>query len=362
MDDVESLSISGPRPYSKKGDLEVLASISKWDPTPLPLNGLDDTVANVTGSFRDGKKELVISWKLPIFRLSQEYRCTSQGTDMNGQPVTTFETITVNTEASDVNDARDADELNRLSDRIDDLVANSSLQAKEDFHAIESQIQDLESSFALKFQDVESQFDKQQESMNRSAETVENLDKALQNISEKLFYLQQSVTQQQTNKDQAVFNSFLKARLPFDFSTIFKGKIYFISKTIADFEIADAASSCELYGGYLVEIDDEEELKFVSDFVSQTGKGVRYFTGANDLNMEGYFEFYHSKKPMPSSLSLWNEGEPNSMVLTLRSPLNIGLGIPIIDSLVGGEDCTEILGKLNDVTCGLPGKYVCESQ
>ncbi|GFO20990.1 hypothetical protein PoB_004749500, partial [Plakobranchus ocellatus] len=53
--------------------------------------------------------------------------------------------------------------------------------------------------------------------------------------------------------------------------------------------------------------------------------------------MEGYFEFYHSKKPVPSFLSLWNEGEPNSMVR--------------------GEDCTEIQGKLNDVTCGLPGKY-----
>ncbi|GFO15291.1 Cd209 antigen [Plakobranchus ocellatus] len=179
--------------------------------------------------------------------------------------------------------------------------------------------------------------------MNSSAETVENLDEALQDISEKLLDLQQSVTQQQqTNKNQAVFNSFLKARLPFDFSTIYKGKIYFISKTVADFEIAYAASSCELYGGYLVEIDDEEELKFVSDFVSQTGKDVRYLTGLNDKTMEGYFEFYHSKKPMPSFLSLWNKCEPNSMVRV--------------------EVCTEIVGKLNDVTCGLPGKYVCQSQ
>ncbi|GFO15290.1 hypothetical protein PoB_004179500 [Plakobranchus ocellatus] len=145
--EVEILSISGPRPDSKKGDLEVLASISKWDTTPIPLNGLDDTVAYVTGLFSGWKKELVISWKLPIFRLSLEYRCTPQGTDIYGQPVTTFETITVNTEASDVDDARDADKVNLLRDRIDDLVAKSSLQA-EDVHAIENQVQDLESSFA----------------------------------------------------------------------------------------------------------------------------------------------------------------------------------------------------------------------
>ncbi|GFO15293.1 Cd209 antigen [Plakobranchus ocellatus] len=339
--EVEMLSISGPRPYSKKGDLEDLATISKWDPTPLPLNGLDDTVANVTGSFSDWKKELVISWKLPIFRLSQEYRCTAQGTDMNGQPVTAFETITVNTEESALDDARDADDFNLLSDRIDDLVANSSLQAEEDFHAIENQVRDLESSFALRFQDVETQVEKQRESMNSSAETVENLDKALQKIRQNLLDLQQSVTQlQQKNKDQAVVQRFFKASIPFDISGTFKGKIYFISKTVADFEIADAAASCEAYGGYLVEIDDTEELKFISDFASQRGKSVRIFTGANDRSREGHFVYYKSKKRVPSFL--WNRGEPNNV---LRS-----------------EDCTEIQGKLNDVTCGLPGKYICESQ
>ncbi|GFO15292.1 collectin-11 [Plakobranchus ocellatus] len=337
--EVDLLSISGPRPYSKKGDLEVLASISKWDTSPIPLNGLDDTVANVTGFFGDRKKELVISWKLPMFRLSQEYRCTAEGTDMNGQPVTVFETITVNTEESALDDARDAENLNPLRDRIDDLIANSSFQAEENCNAIEDQVRDLESSFALRFQDVETQVEKQRKSMSSSAETVENLDEALQDISEKLFDLQQSVTQlQQTNKDQAVVNRFLKARIPFDFSTIFKGKIYFISKTVADFKISDAAASCEAYGGYLVEIEDAEELKFVSDFVSQTGKGVRIFTGANDRKREGHFVYYHSKNPVPSSL--WNDGEPNN---ARRS-----------------EDCSEIVQKLNDVSCGSPGKYICE--
>ncbi|GFO15266.1 lectin c-type domain protein [Plakobranchus ocellatus] len=336
MDTVASLSISGPRPYSKKGDLEVLASISKWDTTPTLLNGLDDNIADVTGFFssENNKSELVVSWKLPIQRLSQDYKCSAHGTDVEGETIASYEKITVDTQELLSVNACNEDKLDLLLSRIDDLITNSSSKVEENF---KTQTTNMD----RRLQNVESLLKKQGESIEKNLQPMGNLQQTGTDTNSFLLDLQKSVTRlQQTLDLQAFAIKRLEAHFTFDFSESFRGKNYFMSKTAATFNIARADATCVAYGGYLVELDDMEELKFVSSFVRQTGRGGHIFTGANDLAQEGIFVYYHSKKPVPTTL--WIPGEPNND----RS----------------GEDCVHIQDRLNDTPCGQKGRYVCESQ
>ncbi|GFO01001.1 lectin-galc1 [Plakobranchus ocellatus] len=131
-------------------------------------------------------------------------------------------------------------------------------------------------------------------------------------------------------------------RCRFDVSDISKGRVYLASKAQAAFNIRAANQACKSSGGYLVEFDDDEEYRFVYDFVTSAGGANNFFTGGNDIQREGYFVYFNSKKPVPI-LRGW----------AVRQPDNAG----------GSEDCIEIrlnFQGLNDWVCSQIGKFVCE--
>ena len=128
----------------------------------------------------------------------------------------------------------------------------------------------------------------------------------------------------------------------FDVSDTYKDGMYLVTKTAADFNIASANYFCRLYGGYLVELDDFEEYQFVSDLVSKILGANSFYTGGNDIDSEGTFVYYNSKKPVPQNI--WTGGKPSNSN--------------------GNEHCMEIRidadSKINDFICSGFGKYVCE--
>ncbi|GFO15260.1 collectin-11 [Plakobranchus ocellatus] len=173
---------------------------------------------------------------------------------------------------------------------------------------------------------------------------LDNLEKAVKKISSFLVDLSKTVMMiQHVLNHHALFPS------PFLVSKMFRGKKDFLTKIKAVFDISTADANCKNYGGYLVELDDQEEMNFVGSFVTRAGGWGSYvFTGANDLKEENRFVQYRSKKPLLSAI--WASGEPNNARKR--------------------EDCVEIMApseenirhRLNDVECDLVSRYVCESQ
>ncbi|GFN95050.1 collectin-11 [Plakobranchus ocellatus] len=95
---------------------------------------------------------------------------------------------------------------------------------------------------------------------------------------------------------------------------------------------------CKSIGGYLVELDSLDEQNFVTRFV-KAHRQYSALTGANDVEREGTFVYYNSKKPMPALK--WRYGNPNNW----RNK----------------EHCVQILSTgVNDIHCRRYAQYICE--
>ena len=96
----------------------------------------------------------------------------------------------------------------------------------------------------------------------------------------------------------------------------------------------NARAVCLGFGGDLVSIKNEEEIKFLSseyDFL---------WIGLNDRSKEGQYVWSDGSPFNSSVFNNWNDGEPNNQ---------------------GNEDCVEIKsGKWNDESCSLGRFYICE--
>ena len=136
-------------------------------------------------------------------------------------------------------------------------------------------------------------------------------------------------------------------RSRFEVSDKYRNTVYLVSKTEENFNIASANNFCRESGGYLVELDDMEEYQFVRGLVTRIEGATYFWTGGNDIDEEGTFVYYDSKKPVPPNLWTYGVGRPTQP-----------------DDYRGQEDCMEISlrwgGALNDDVCTQPGKYVCE--
>lgn len=129
----------------------------------------------------------------------------------------------------------------------------------------------------------------------------------------------------------------------YDVSDIYKDRVYLISKAAAVFNIEASNAACLTQGGYLVELNDNQETDFVQAFAERVGGTEHFGLGGNDRAEEGKFVYINSGKPVPEDLTWRNANEPNDL---------------------NGEDCMEIWvnhGGLNDISCNLRNvKYVCE--
>ncbi|GFN76347.1 collectin-11 [Plakobranchus ocellatus] len=165
-------------------------------------------------------------------------------------------------------------------------------------------------------------------------EKIDSIDSQLREMSEKLETFKKNLNFQ--IKMMAIDKS------RFDVSNVSKNRVYLASKVQAAFKIQAANEACKSSGGYLVEFDDDEEYRFVYDFLHRTGGANTFWTGGNDIEKEGQFVYFNSKKLVPS-LTGWSHEQP--------------------DNANDNEDCMEIrlnYEGFNDWTCDESGKFVCE--
>ncbi|KAH3844855.1 C-type lectin domain family 4 member M-like isoform X2 [Dreissena polymorpha] len=104
----------------------------------------------------------------------------------------------------------------------------------------------------------------------------------------------------------------------------------------------NAESICELFGGYLAEIQNAAEYNFIQSQVNTTQKN--FWVGGSDIENEGTWIWMASMTPL--SYAKWEAGEPNS-------------------DHNSDENCIDIRpGKLgwNDERCYLVQNYICEGE
>ena len=264
------------------------------------------------GTADNTKSQLVFSWKSPRNGQASQYKCIANGLDRNGRVVTISITSDAAMPSGSTSDGTSKDYLRLLTKNIMSGVANTTTEIEQSVHTVDTNVEKLQKNV-----------DSLGEQLKTQNSTIEKLQESITSFTElyKLSYLMSN----------------------FDVSEVHRGSKYFVSRTVSPFNIQAADSLCSMLGGYLVEIDDDDEFNFVLKFVKHVGGARNFFTGGNDIEEEGVFKFWHSKRPV--TFFTWGAASEPSNSLN-------------------NEHCIEIRfdhDRYNDWVCNSKAKYVCEA-
>ncbi|XP_059146606.1 uncharacterized protein LOC131934565 [Physella acuta] len=98
----------------------------------------------------------------------------------------------------------------------------------------------------------------------------------------------------------------------FSISPPFNGHHYLLSNRLYTFKVESAEAMCELFGGYLVEIDSRDEHQFLINFLTNEKNKLNFsiaMTGLSDELQEKVWVNRHSKTV--ANYTHWYSSEPN---------------------------------------------------
>ena len=128
-------------------------------------------------------------------------------------------------------------------------------------------------------------------------------------------------------------------------STFHNGHTYYLSPKYNSLGLTASDKICQLFNGYLVEINDQSEYDFVANYIKQNAYSTDVILGARDDGHESQWTFVHSGLPVP--LLLWAKEEPNG---------GKGDNCLLVNFDYGGD------GGMLDLCCecGIQGRFLCE--
>ncbi|CAL1527812.1 unnamed protein product, partial [Lymnaea stagnalis] len=200
------------------------------------LDGLNNVTGNVSGHL-DNRHEsyIAMKWDTPRSSLTGWYSCEANGESLNGQVVKITKTVKV-----------------QISNpTIEDLLDN------------QSSLIELQSSQISKLQ--------------------QDLDQIGSSVIENCICCER-------------FNESLKSL--YRISALHNGSRYYLSPSSKILLVKEAEAQCELMGGYLTEMDSEQEYLFVKSFVKNTTGYDFIFIGGNDEVSENAWVNTYSKTPV----------------------------------------------------------------
>ncbi|KAH9514897.1 hypothetical protein Btru_021298 [Bulinus truncatus] len=156
-----------------------------------------------------------------------------------------------------------------------------------------------------------------------STATVQAVQPVKEQIVDKIQTLARLVEQLQTGMNATnnlvnelrIFKEWTSSRLnlsvsfPLIPSPRYQGRRYWLSKRTQSITPSVANLVCQVYGGYLVEIDSNEELRFVRDHLVRKRLFHTIHIGATDEKHEGVWINRHSGTRV--TVFNWGPGEPN---------------------------------------------------
>ncbi|GFR86643.1 C-type lectin [Elysia marginata] len=320
-----SLTIFGSRPYGGVEDFDQLATVDMWSNEPKLGNELVEADVSIAGRIEEGPSEisvLILSWNSPTKLYRNTYKCVANGITRKGEATSLASTVKL----EQVGGGGCCHKMDSVSSHLQHLAEVTQETASDSSRKV-----DLISSRLQRLTEVV------QETANISKEVVSQV----QGQDHKMLELESKLDAVHLTTR---FLSTLMTidRTKYDVSPVYKETLYLATRQPKVFNIVADNEACQQQGGYLAEIDDDEESRFVFNFAKAMGGSDIFMTGGNDIDEEGKFVFFHSKKSVPQQLT-WLRGQP--------------------DDYKRKEDCMHFWitrGGLNDTPCTSNSKYICE--
>ncbi|KAK6963505.1 nucleolar pre-ribosomal-associated protein 1 [Biomphalaria glabrata] len=266
-----------------ESDFSFIASINSFD-SDVQAENVEDSNAKFSGQINNKNESFLrVVWEFPKLNRSGVYKCEANGINTLGKAVTLSSTAVV------------------IGVRPD----NEQL-----VHTLQKLTQNMENL---------------QSRMNSTEDHVRILDN-----------FNKLKSSEQNNLTNALFVV----------TPSFQGKRYLLIKNQLYITANLAEVLCGVFGGYLVEIDSNEEYRFIRDHLLSLHMFYCVLTGATDEKQEGVWINRYSKTP--AKYLNWGPGEPNG-----RGKTNCQSYGYYVDSWY-----------MNDIPCSLladcPVGFICE--
>ncbi|GFO41137.1 collectin-11 [Plakobranchus ocellatus] len=316
MDSMQSFTLFGSKPCGNSSEFYEMAFHDIWSTLPRLSSNLKsaESDAEVTGSLTEMKfihdpqtiiqPYLRVTWKFPIPTYRQFYKCVANGLNDQKQAVTISTTIKaefMNENVCEWMDSIDS-QFPKLSENIKQSLADISAKLPH-FHSTSIKAMDGDSAYFTRH--------------------MKEIESSLAIMIKTNSYFQWHALDMSERRD---------------------GRVYIVSNRIKKFDLMKDNNACKDMGGYLVELNDNDEYRFVFDFIASLAMDAFFFTGMIDAGPtnEGKFFFFNSLTKAPLNLD-WRHGQP--------------------DNYGDVEHCVEVsVGDfgLNDIRCDREGRFVCE--
>ncbi|CAL1541106.1 unnamed protein product, partial [Lymnaea stagnalis] len=241
---VVSLILSKSR--AANHNLIELASLSQYSGQQVNLFTTGDDVTAAGSISGDGVSYLSLSWASPSDADAGVYTCSAQGMDTVGHIIV----------------EKDAAQVSLIHLPTDQQPSDVLQELKENFQTLEKTYEQIS---------------------HESLSQIDHLNSTLSNNQNFIKVLETRFTA-------------MKSSL-FEVPMTYRNSSYFLSRHNWR-NLNNAKAMCELYGGYLVEIDDEGEFIALSAFLNHSTGVDGILTGGTDLEDEGRYVFQESGEPM----------------------------------------------------------------
>ncbi|CAL1527239.1 unnamed protein product [Lymnaea stagnalis] len=282
-----------------------------------------------------GESYLSLTFPRPNSEDARVYRCVAQGEYTNGDLITRQDIVETEINGDflvrSVGELQNAvHELLEISDETQDSIkeletANQGIS--DEVKQVSSAASAAQSGLAALTESVEAlrASSVSKESLESSLANVNNVVQLLEsvqvnakiNTEQRLASLEASFASLQASLgDLGRSHDALKARFTraaaqlFDVSAPYNGRRYYLARKIVDATIHTAQATCEVYGGYLAEVNNATEFQFVQEFLKTTTVLTGVFISGTDAAKEGQWVWPRLQQPV--GFIDWAPGQPDN--------------------------------------------------
>ncbi|KAI8778091.1 C-type lectin domain family 3 member A isoform X2 [Biomphalaria glabrata] len=240
-----------------------------------------------------GGSYLNVQWLFPNLHMSGQYKCEAVGLSLSWKQVTLTSTATVS--GSELS-------LDTLSEQLRFVqIENAVFQmniVKENLATKELFWKNLEQNISLLA------------NQNKDTELLQlNLSQHMTSMTQQMTSMTQQMTSI-THRIQIVQENLANSlEMLFYKSPVFEGRRYYLAKQLASFSSTSAQATCHLYGGYLAEINKENEFHFVRAFLNNYKQFICVSISGSDEDIEGHWVNLRNNTLL--SYLQWNANEPD---------------------------------------------------
>ncbi|KAH9510372.1 hypothetical protein Btru_042937 [Bulinus truncatus] len=272
-----------------------------------------------------------ISWSDPGQDKAGVYKCEAHGHDVAGRPVSAASSESLQTKSPTIEMV--ILEMRGLEGNLNSLKLN--LSNCEDY---------LNGELKTILSGVNQTQTNLSNSVNRVMSEISSVRSTVSNVQSRLASLEIQTSGIKNYQDRVSNNMATSRQAMFISSGYYQGRRYWLTRYSSLFNPTYSQTICMTYGGYLAEVNTNDELQFLRNFVMANGWSFSFaMLGGTDEGHEGRWLYMHSRTLVPS---LWYPRQPDN---------------------AGGTEHCQCLYKfmgwgLNDYVCSIAGgvRFVCE--